>query len=51
MVSIDEETAAFAMLMENRGKQWLDELGLQHIWMDTKGKVGGQLSQPDADGV
>ncbi len=33
-----------AMLMENRGKQWLDELGLQHIWMDTQGSIGGQLS-------
>jgi len=32
-----------AMLMEKRGKQWLNELGLPHIWMDTQGKVGGQL--------
>lgn len=35
-----------AMLMESRGKQWLDELGLQHVWMDPQGLVGGQLSQP-----
>ena len=34
-----------AMLMESRGKQWLDELGLQHIWMDLEGEVGGQLCQ------
>lgn len=33
-----------AMLMEKRGKKWLEDLGLQHIWMDPKGKVGGQLS-------
>ena len=32
-----------AMLMEKRGKQWLNELGLPHIWMDTQGEVGGQL--------
>ena len=35
-----------AMLMERRGKQWLDELGLQHVWMDPQGQVGGQFSQP-----
>ena len=35
-----------AMLMESRGKQWLDELGLQHVWMDPQGQVGGQLTQP-----
>jgi thiamine biosynthesis lipoprotein len=40
-----------AMLMENLGKQWLDELGLQHIWMDPQGKVGGQLCQPEGSGV
>lgn len=34
-----------AMLMEERGKQWLDELGLQHLWMDSQGRVGGQLRQ------
>lgn len=33
-----------AMLMESRGQQWLDALGLQHIWMDPDGKIGGQLS-------
>jgi thiamine biosynthesis lipoprotein len=32
-----------AMLMEKRGKQWLADLGLQHIWMDPQGKAGGQL--------
>ncbi len=33
-----------AMLMEKRGKQWLNDLGLPHIWMDSQGKVGGQLT-------
>ena len=32
-----------AMLMETRGKRWLDELGLQYMWMDPQGKIGGQL--------
>ncbi len=34
-----------AMLMEERGKKWLEELGLQHLWMDSQGLVGGQLQQ------
>jgi len=29
-----------AMLMENRGKQWLKRLGVKYIWMDLNGKVG-----------
>jgi thiamine biosynthesis lipoprotein len=32
-----------AMLMESNGKQWLEALGLQHIWMDPHGEIGGQL--------
>lgn len=34
-----------AMLMEERGKQWLDQLGLQHMWMDSEGLIGGHLQQ------
>ncbi len=30
-----------AMLMEGRGKRWLDKLGVQHIWVDLQGRVGG----------
>lgn len=30
-----------AMLMENRGPEWLDEVGLPHVWMDQKLRVGG----------
>lgn len=33
-----------AMLMEGRGQEWLSDLGLQHIWMDKDGKVGGKLN-------
>jgi len=33
-----------AMLMEGRGQEWLGDLGLQHIWMDKNGKLGGKLS-------
>ncbi len=32
------------MLLESKGSQWLEELGLQHIWMDPKGRVGGRLN-------
>ena len=32
-----------AMLMEQRGKSWLADLGLQHIWMDQQGEVGGRF--------
>jgi thiamine biosynthesis lipoprotein len=31
-----------AMLMEGRGKRWLDKLGAKHIWVDMQGKVGGR---------
>ena len=30
-----------AMLMEDRGAQWLDEVGLPHVWMDQALRVGG----------
>jgi thiamine biosynthesis lipoprotein len=30
-----------AMLMEDRGPEWLDEVGLPHVWMDQKLHVGG----------
>ena len=32
-----------SMLMEERGKIWLEDLGLQHLWMDSQGLVGGHL--------
>jgi thiamine biosynthesis lipoprotein len=30
-----------AMLMEDRGPEWLDEVGLPHVWMDQELRVGG----------
>jgi FAD:protein FMN transferase len=30
-----------AMLMEDRGPEWLREVGLPHVWMDQKLRVGG----------
>jgi thiamine biosynthesis lipoprotein len=30
-----------AMLMEDRGPEWLDEVGLPHVWMDQMLHVGG----------
>ena len=33
--------ATIAMLMEDRGPAWLDEVGLPHVWMDQQLRVGG----------
>jgi thiamine biosynthesis lipoprotein len=30
--------ATIAMLKENKGKRWLRELGLKHLWMDARGR-------------
>ncbi|HEX9277432.1 MAG TPA: FAD:protein FMN transferase [Casimicrobiaceae bacterium] len=30
-----------AMLMEDRGPEWLEEFGLPHVWMDQQLRVGG----------
>ena len=30
-----------AMLMEDRGPTWLEEVGLPHVWMDQEQRVGG----------
>ena len=30
-----------AMLMEDRGPAWLEEVGLPHLWMDQEQRVGG----------
>lgn len=37
--------STIAMLKETQGKQWLDDLGLPHLWVDVDGKEGGSLSQ------
>jgi thiamine biosynthesis lipoprotein len=36
-----------AMLMEDRGPSWLDEVGLPHVWMDREQRVGGTYARPD----
>ena len=35
--------STISMLKERRGKQWLKEIKLAHIWMDVHGKIGGTL--------
>ncbi len=35
--------ATISMLKEKQAKSWLKDLGLSYIWMDQKGKVGGDL--------
>ncbi len=37
--------STIAMLKEEKGPDWLDELGLYHLWVDMDGKVGGSLVQ------
>jgi thiamine biosynthesis lipoprotein len=32
--------STIAMLMEEQGPDWLKELGLPHLWIDTSGKQG-----------
>ncbi len=36
--------ATIAMLMEMQGPSWLASLGLQHLWVDVQGNIGGQLA-------
>jgi FAD:protein FMN transferase len=33
-----------AMLMEDRGPEWLEEVGLPHVWMDQELRVGGTFA-------
>lgn len=35
--------STIAMLKEDAGPQWLDELGLPHLWVDVDGHGGGSL--------
>jgi FAD:protein FMN transferase len=37
--------STIAMLKESEGEQWLNDLGLPHLWVDVDGKEGGSLSQ------
>jgi FAD:protein FMN transferase len=35
--------STIAMLKENEGTEWLQELGLPHLWVNTQGETGGSL--------
>lgn len=35
--------STIAMLKEQQGPKWLRSLGLRHVWVDVKGRVGGSL--------
>jgi thiamine biosynthesis lipoprotein len=43
--------ATIAMLMEERGPAWLEEVGLPHVWMDQEQRVGGTYVASSADRV
>jgi thiamine biosynthesis lipoprotein len=36
--------STIAMLKENQGTEWLQDLGLPHLWVDVNGKTGGSLA-------
>jgi FAD:protein FMN transferase len=36
--------STITMLKETEGPDWLDALGLPHLWMDVHGRVGGSLA-------
>jgi thiamine biosynthesis lipoprotein len=36
--------ATISMLKEKQGNRWIKGLGLAHLWMDEKGKIGGTLA-------
>jgi len=35
--------STIAMLKEEHGPAWLEEMGLPHLWVDVEGRVGGSL--------
>lgn len=35
--------STIAMLQEDNGPQWLEALGLPHVWVDIHGQIGGSL--------
>jgi FAD:protein FMN transferase len=35
--------ATIAMLKEDKGAAWLENLGLPHVWVDVSGNTGGLL--------
>ncbi len=43
--------STIAMLKENEGPEWLDELGLPHLWVDVNGKSGGSIDKKHQEAV
>lgn len=35
--------STIAMLKEDQGTEWLQDLGLPHLWVDTHGETGGSM--------
>jgi thiamine biosynthesis lipoprotein len=35
--------STIAMLKEEAGPAWLDQLGLSHVWVDVAGRTGGSF--------
>ncbi len=42
--------STIGMLKENKGPDWLSELGLPHVWVDVDGEVGGALVENQQTG-
>lgn len=38
--------STIAMLKEENGPAWLENLGLAHFWVDVQGRTGGSLARP-----
>jgi thiamine biosynthesis lipoprotein len=37
-------TSTIAMLKEDAGPEWLEQVGLSHLWADVEGNTGGSLA-------
>jgi thiamine biosynthesis lipoprotein len=37
--------STIAMLKEHEGPEWLQNLGLEHLWVDMSGQRGGSLNR------
>ncbi len=43
--------STIAMLKENEGAEWLEELGLPHLWVDVNGKTGGSIDKKHQEAI
>ncbi|MEK7772477.1 MAG: FAD:protein FMN transferase, partial [Pseudomonadota bacterium] len=41
--------STIGMLKEEQGPDWLDELGLPHLWVNVQGVIGGSLMESAAN--